>query len=147
MTSRPNRVLAIVVGVIAVVAVVAVVLSATRPVRKYDREAPVGVVQGYLSAAIDGDNQAAVGFLADGSPCTVDDLDRAYVPEGVRVVLRDSEVDGGSARVKVDVAMPTEGPLNSFELAEEHTFRLTRAGGSWLITGEPWPMYGCGKGE
>jgi hypothetical protein len=43
--------------------------------------------------------------------------------------------------------MPSEVPLGGSEYAEEHTFRLTRAGGDWLITGAPWPLYVCGKEE
>ncbi len=147
MTSRPNRVLALVVGLIAVIGVVAGVLSATRQVPKYDRGTPEGLVQAYLTAVIDGDHQDAVAFLTPESSCTVEDLDRAYVPDDVRVVLRDTEVDGDTAQVKVDVVMSSGGPLEGSEYAEEHTFRLTRAGGDWLITGAPWPMYECSKGE
>ncbi|HEX6877272.1 MAG TPA: hypothetical protein VF165_16570 [Nocardioidaceae bacterium] len=146
MTSRPNRILAIVVGVIAVIGVVAGVLSATRQVPKYERGTPVGVVQAYLTAVIDGDHQDAVGLL-EGSTCTVGDLDRAYLPDDVRVVLRDSEVAGDAAQVKVDVVMPSEGPLDGSEYVEKHTFRLTRTGGQWLISGSPWPMYECGMEE
>lgn len=147
MTSRPNRVLAIVVGGIAVIAVVAGVLAATRPVATYDRSTPEGVVQAYLEAVVGGDHQEAAGFLAKDSGCTVEDLDRAQTPDGVRVVLRDSEVRGDTAQVKVDVVLSTGGPLDSSEFAEEHTFRLTRTPGSWRITGEPWPMYECGRGK
>ena len=46
---------------------------------------------------------------------------------------------------QVDVVMSTGGPFDSSEYAEEHTFRLTRAGDEWLITGEPWPMFACAK--
>ena len=147
MTSRPNRILAIVLGVIALIGVVAGVLSATRPVPEYDRGTPEGVVQAYLTAVIDGDHQDAVEFLAAESSCTVEDLDRSYLPDGVRVVLRDTEVDGDTAQVKVDVVMSSGGPLDGSEYAEQHTFRLTRARGGWLITGAPWPMYECSKGE
>ena len=146
MISRPNRILAIVVGVIAVIGVVAAVLSATRQVPKYEPGTPVGVVQAYLTAVIDGDHQDAVE-LVTASTCTVEDLDRAYLPDDVRVVLRDSEVDGDAAQVKVDVVMLSGGPLEGSEYVEEHTFRLTRAGGQWLITGSPWPTYECGKEE
>lgn len=147
MISRPNRILAIVVGLIAALAIVAGVLSATRTVTEYDRGTPEGAVQGYLSAVIDGDHQEAVEFLADESPCTVEDLDQAYLPDGVRVALRDTEVDGDSARIEVDV-MTSGGPFGSSEFTERVTFRLNRAGepGShWLITGTPWPMYMCNK--
>lgn len=144
---RPNRVLAIVVGVIAVLAVVAGVFSATRPAREYDRGTPEGVVQAYLSAVIDGDHQEAATFLAAESPCGVEDLDQTYLPDEVRVVLRDTEVDGDAARVDVDVAMASGEPFEGSEHVEKHTFRLARSAGLWRITGAPWPMYDCSKKE
>ena len=146
MTSRPNRILAIVLGVIAVIGVAAGVLSVTRHGPEYGRGTPEGVVQAYLTAVVDGDHQDAAELLTQ-SPCTVEDLDRAYLPEDVRVVLRDTEVDGDTSQVKVDVVMSSGGPLDGSEYSEEHTFRLARAGGDWLITGTPWPMYECSKGE
>ena len=145
MISRPNRILAIVVGGIAVIAIVAGVLSATRPAQKYGRGTPEGVVQAYLLAVIDGDHQAAAEFLAEGSPCTVADLDQAYMPDGVRVVLRDIEVNGDTAQVVVDVVMSSGELFDGSEHTEKHTFRLTRPGEAWLITGTPWPMFECNK--
>lgn len=143
MTSRANRVLAIVVGVVVVAGVVAAVLTATHDVPTYDRRTPEGVVQAYLIAVIDGDHDAAAAFLAPGSACTVDDLDRAYVPDGVRVVLRDTTVDGDTAEVAVDITSSSGGPLDSSEFTEQQTFRLRQADGDWRITGRPWPMYDC----
>jgi hypothetical protein len=144
VTGRPNRILSFVVLVVAVIGVVAGVLMATRDVPTYDRRTPEGVVQAYLTAVIDGDHDAAVAFLAEESSCTVDDLDRASVPEGVRIVLRDTRVDGDAAQVEVDVALPSGGPLGGSETTERHTFRLRQADGDWRITGRPWPMYDCG---
>lgn len=145
MTSRPNRILAVVVGVIAAIGIVAGVLSATRQVPRYDRATPEGVVQAYLTAVIRGDHQQAVDLLTAQSSCTAEDLDRAYIPEDVRVLLRDTEVEGDTAQVKVEVVMPSGGPLEGSEYAERHTFGLTRTGDGWLITGAPWPMYECVK--
>ena len=51
----------------------------------------------------------------------------------------------GMRQVRVDVVMSSGGPLDGSEYAEKHTFRLSRAGGDWLITGTPWPMYDCSK--
>ncbi|MGZ4436289.1 MAG: hypothetical protein ACXVWU_07955 [Nocardioides sp.] len=145
MTSRPNRILAIVVGLVAVVAVVAGVLAATRHASEYPRGTPAGAVQAYLSAVIDGDHQKAAGFLAPGSSCAVADLDRAPVPDEVRVVLRDTHVDGATAQVDVDVVLPSGGPFGGADYSERQTFRLARAGQGWLITGIPWPMFECSK--
>ena len=144
MTSRSSRILAVVVLVVAVIGVVAAVVTATRDVPTYDRGTPQGVVQAYVTAVVDGDHDAAAAFLAPESSCTVDDLDRAFVPDGVRIVLRDTRVDGGTAQVEVDVAMPAGGPLDSAEFTEQHTFRLRQSDGDWRITGRPWPMFDCG---
>jgi hypothetical protein len=143
VTGRPIRVLAIVVGVVVVAGVVAAVLTARHDVPTYDRERPEGVVQAYLTAVIDGDHDAAAALLASGGACTVDDLDRAYVPDDVRVVLRDTRVDGDTAQVAVDIATSSGGPLDGSEFTEQQTFRLRHADGNWRITCRPWPMYDC----
>lgn len=145
VTGRPNRILVIVVGVIAVIGVVAGVLSATRQVPMYEHGTPVGVVQAYLTAVINGEHQNAVSYLTKESPCTVEDLDRAAFPEGLRVVLRGTEIHGQTAQVMVEVVMPSGGPLQGSEYVEKHTFHLATTDGDWLITGSPWPMYVCGK--
>jgi hypothetical protein len=145
VTRRPNRVLAIVLGVVAVVAVVAVVVSTTRSAPTYDRGTPTGIVQAYLSAVIEGDHAEAAAFLAAESPCEIEDLDRAYVPEEARVVLRDSEVGPDTARVQVEVLMSPGGIFD--EYAEVHNFRLVKQDDDWLITGEPWPMFDCAGTE
>ena len=143
MTARLNRILAIVVLVVAAVGIGAAVVTATHDVPTYDRGRPEGVVQAYLTAVIDGDRDAAVACLEQDSQCTVDDLDRAFVPDGVRIVLRDTSVDGDTAQVFVDVTGSSGGPLDSSEYTEQHTFRLRQADGDWRITGRPWPMYDC----
>ena len=145
MTSHANRVLAIAVGVIAVIAVIATVFSATRPVTEHDRGTPEGTVQRYVSAVVAGDNQRAGALLAPSSDCSVEDLDRAHHPDDVRVVLRDTDVEGDTARVTVNVVISTGGPFDGSEYREEHVFRLSRASGEWRITGEPWPMFACAK--
>ncbi len=136
----------VVLGVVAVLAVVAAVLAATRSAPRYDPATPTGVVQGYVSALVDGDRAQAVRFLVPDSPCALADLDRADVPDQVRVVLNDSDVVGGTARVEVEVVTSSSDPFGGYEFSERHTFRLTRDGGDWRIAGEPWPMYGCGEG-
>ncbi len=146
MASRPNLVVGAVVGFVAVLAVVAGIVSATRHAATYEPGTPVAVVQAYLAAVVDGDHEAAAAHLSSESPCTVDDLDRAFLAGGVRAVLRDSRVDGDTAQVRVDLIRSTGGPLDMSEYSEKVTFRLIRAGGAWRITGSPWPMFECGKG-
>jgi hypothetical protein len=143
VTARLNRILAILVLGVAAVSIGAAVLTATHDVPTYDRGTPEGVVQAYLTAVIDGNHDAAVAYLAQDSQCTVDDLDRAFVPDGVRIVLRDTSVDGDTAQVGVNMTVSSGGPLDSSEYTEQHTFRLRHADGNWRITGRPWPMYDC----
>ena len=142
---RPNGVLLLVLAAVAVIATVAGVLAATQRSPSYDPATPEGVVQTYLAAVIDRNHDEAARFLAAQSPCSVVDLDRAYLPDGIRVVLRDTQVTGDTARVDVDVAMPSGDLLGGSESFEKHTFRLTRSSEVWLITGEPWPMSDCRK--
>jgi hypothetical protein len=141
--TRPDRILLIVLAALAVVAAVAGVLAAIRPVPEYDRATPEGVVQAYVTAVIDDDHDEAARFLADTSPCSVADLDRAFLPDGVRVVLREARVTGDTARVVVGVATSSGELFDGSENTETHTFRLTSSGGTWLVTGQPWPMFDC----
>ncbi len=145
VTSRPNRILAAVLAGIAVLTVAAGVLAANRHVAEFDPGTPETAVQAYLTAVVDGDNERAASLLAADGSCGLDDLDRSYVPDGVRAVLRDSEVNGDTARVDVGVEMSTADLFAGSGYTEKHTFRLVRHGEGWLITGVPWPMYDCTK--
>lgn len=146
MTTRPDRVLAIVVGLVVLVAVVVGVLAANRTATEYDRATPEGVVQAYVEAVLDGDHEAAADLLSEDNACDVNDLDSSYLPEYDRVVLREAEVDGDSARVEIE-AVVAEGPFAAFDYSERHTFRLERSGTEWRITGRPWPVFECFKGD
>jgi hypothetical protein len=145
MTRHPNRVLAIVLGVVAVVAVVTLVVATSRAPRTYDRSTPQGVVQAYLEAVVAGDLTEAAGYLAPGGTCDIDDLDRTSVPDGVRVVMRDTETDGDRAQVAVDVVTTSDDLFGGSEYTERHTFRLGKDGQDWRVQGVPWPMYDCDK--
>ena len=146
MTTRPGRVLAIVVGLVVLLAVVVGVLAANRTATEYDRATPEGVVQAYVGAVLDDDVEVAADLLSGDSPCDLDDFDSGYLPEYDRVVLLDSEVDGDSARVEIEV-VTAEGPFGAFDYTERHTFRLEPAGTGWRITGRPWPLFECFKGD
>jgi hypothetical protein len=139
-------VLAIVVGLVVLVTVVVGVLTASRDATEYDSSTPEGVVQAYVEAVLDGELEVAAGLLSEDSPCDVDNLDNSYLPEYDRVVLLDSEVDGDTARVEIE-AVTVEGPFGAFDYGERHTFRLERSGTEWRITGRPWPMFECFKGD
>ena len=144
MNRGPNRVLLVVLALVAVVAVVAGIVSATRDTQQYDRSTPEGVVQAYLTALVDRDQEEAAELLADDSPCAVDDLDEVDIGDDMRVVLRDTETEGGSASVDVEVVMNSGAVFGGSEWSERHTFRLVRQGDAWRISGTPWPIFECG---
>ena len=137
-----NRFLAIVVAIIAILAVV-VVVGANRETEQLDRATPEGVVQEYLNAVIEGDFDAAAAKFDPAGSCKVDDLDKAYFDNDVRVTLINSSETSTGAVVRVQVEVPSGAPLGGY-YGEDHTFRLVKADTGWLISGIPWPMYECG---
>lgn len=145
-SSSPNRVLAITVGALFIVAIIVAIFSAAKPEVVLDPKSPEGVVQAYLKAALEGNNQKAAQFFSAESVCDVQDLDRAYISDSARVDLVDSTIDGATAQVRIKVDIPTGGPFENF-MTEDHTLRLALSGGQWLLTGIPWPLYDCGTAE
>ncbi|GAA3526021.1 hypothetical protein GCM10022263_13480 [Nocardioides daeguensis] len=133
--------LAAVVGAIVVASLITAVAS--RHPARLEPGSPEAAVQDYLDAVLERDAEAAARHLAPDSPCGVEDLDKAYVDDDVRVRLRDTDVTGGTARVAVAITTGS-GELIPSGWTEEHTFRLRRVDGAWLITGSPWPLFECG---
>lgn len=144
MENSAGKVLAIAVGVLVLLAVVAGVLSATRQGPQLPEGSAEATVQAYLRAVAEGDEEAAAALLDPQGRCTEEDL-RMYGGPGPtgRIVLRDVEVDGDEAEVQVEVVYGEEGPFGGGEWSEDIRFDLRRDGEAWVITGEPWPMYGC----
>lgn len=143
MSKGPNRVLAIVIGLIIVAVAVVTILSTTKSAVVVDRATPAGSVQAYLKAVLGGKNVEAATLLSPESLCTASDIDRAYIVDTSRVLLVDSTTEGATAEVRVMVENPANGPFGASS-SEDHTFRLVNSGGTWLITGIPWPLYDCG---
>lgn len=142
---QPNRVLSIVVGAVVLLGVVAAIVAATRPAPDIDPSTPQGVVQSYLRAVFDGDEEAAVEWIDPETGCDGADVAAAYVNRPARVLLEDTTVDGSTARVEVKITYSGGGPFDVSEYTEDQLFRLRRSGGSWLLTGQPWPMFYCGE--
>jgi hypothetical protein len=146
MTNRPNRLLAAAVAAIAVLAVIATVVSATRSAPELDPATPEGVVQAYVAALLDGDSERAAAHFAPGTGCDAADLDPVVLDTPARVVLLDTRTTGDTARVEVRIVHSPGDFPGSGEYGEDHTFRLGRVGGRWLLTGAPWPVYDCAGG-
>lgn len=139
MNARPNVVLAVVAGTVVALAVIAGILTATRPAPDIDPTAPDGVVQLYTLALIDGDDAEAVSYLDPSLECA-DPLPFEFGPMRVSMAIVDTSIDGDEATVVADLS-EYSGMLDSWEHRE--TFELRLIDGAWLITGQPWPVYGC----
>ena len=135
--------MAIVIGLIIVVVAIVTVLSATRSAVVIDRTTPAGSVQAYLKAILNGKNADAAKMFSPQSMCTITDIDRSYIVDSARVLLVDSTVEGTTAEVRVRVEIPSGSPFGEL-MTEDHTFRLVKSDGTWLLTGIPWPLYDCG---
>jgi hypothetical protein len=147
MNTLPNRVLVGVVGTIVLLAVVVAVVATTRSPMTVKSGSPEAVVQDYVAAVLARHHDSAAAYLDPGASCDAADLDmQNYADRNARVELVDSTVRGDTARVVVRITTPSGGPFPNF-LDEEVTFRLARADSSWVLTGSPWPMYGCDEGR
>lgn len=145
---KSERVLFVVVAGIAVLVVVAGAVAALRPATEFDPGTPEAAVQGYLQAVLDGDEEEAEGFLASGSGCDAEDIERARTDESARVVLRDSEVEDGTAQVEVEIVFSSTGdPFDTYEYSEDRAFELVDEDGEWRLTDEPWPVFSCPEGS
>ena len=140
--NKANKVLGIVIAAIATVALI-VVFSLKEPVAQLDKDTPEGTVQQYLTSVTDRDFNEAMTFLSSKTKCTVEDFDRAYIQDSLRIGLSDTTSTENSATVKVKVEYPNGDPFGG-TYGDTQTFRLTKDGSEWKITGIPWPTYECG---
>ena len=138
----PNQLLLLVLGIVITLTIVVVLMSSNKGVEKWDPITPQGVVQGYLSAVIQDETEKASSYFDSKSECDVKDIDRAYVPEDVRIHLLKVQIMGDRASIKVNIEIPTGDPFSSFR-SESHSLRLGQTDGVWKLLGVPWPMYGC----
>ena len=139
---KANRVLGIVVAAISIVALI-VVLAVKEPPPQLDASSPEGTVQQYLQAITDRDFDAALKFLATDTKCKVEDFDRAYIQDSLRIALADVSTTGTSASVKVRIETANGDPFGG-SYTDNQAFRLSKSDNDWKITGIPWPTYECG---
>lgn len=136
--------LGIVIGAVVLVAVVAGIVAATRPSNEFRPGTPEATVQRFVQALIDGDVSEAADFFSSGSDCDVDDVERARGLDPARVLLQNTEIDNGTARVTVEVVTgPGGGPFDLEEYSQSHTYDLMQERDEWRITNEPWPLFSC----
>ena len=139
---RANRVLGFVVAAIAVVSLI-VVLAVKDPTAQLDVGTPEGVVQQYLNAATDRDFNQALTYLASDSKCTIEDFDRAYIQDSLRITLSGTSSTASTASITVKIET-SNSDLFSGLYSETQTFRLVKDDAGWKIAGIPWPTYDCG---
>lgn len=139
MNARPNAVLAVVAGTVVALAVLAGILTMTRSAPDIDPTTPDGVVQLYTLAIVDGDDTEAVSYLDPSLGCS-DPLPFDLGPMRTSLVIVDTSIDGDRAKVVADFT-EYSGMLDSWDHRED--FELRQVDGAWLITGQPWPVYGC----
>jgi hypothetical protein len=142
--ARPDRTLLVLLGVIAALVIIALVVVFSRgEPEPLDESTPAGVVQRYSAAVIDGDEEAAKGYLV--SELAEDCLRIEPGPvESMRVTLVDTEEREDSADVRVLIAVSYGGGmLGSDEYQEDAVFDLVREGDAWRIETAPWQLTVC----
>lgn len=140
MNTRPNVVLAVVIGAVALLAILAGVFTATRDQPDLDPSKPDGVVQLYALALIRGDDDGAVSYLDPSLGCSAP-LPGVQRPLRAGLTVADTRIDGDKAIVVADITESQGGMLETWEHREE--FELRMRDGEWMLTGHPWPVYGC----
>ena len=139
---RSDRLLqAIVAG--AVVLVLAgfgvLFLARDRNPAQYAENTPQGVVQRYLQALGDGRYREADAYIADSVKNREPDRYKPSYPSSppersYRVVLQDTKMDGGIARVTVAVSRSGGGgPFGDSGYTNTTVFELRQENGAWRI--------------
>ena len=145
---RVRRPLVALLALAAAAVVVSVIAAVLAPGPRVDASSPEGVVSRYLQAVIDGEADA-VAYLspATAERCTTAGLRDAWVPPSLTATLDDVEVRGNEAEVVVRLrSVPAPPPFGGGGFSSIERFTLVRATAddAWRITGDPWPVYGCG---
>lgn len=137
-----RRTLIVLLSVIAVLVIVSLVVVFTRGAPELlDESTPEGVVQRYSSAVIEGDEDAALGYLSDEAREQCGSVQNT-VDDDFRVTLISTTSRGDSADVTVRISRSDGGPFAS-EYSYEEDFRLVSSGEDWLVESAPWELTVC----
>jgi hypothetical protein len=141
---RLDRTLLVILIAIAALVIIALLVVFTRGgPTALDPATPEGVVQGYSTAVIDGDNDGAFEYLAPELREQCEGFETVYA-ENLRVVLIETTEHGDAADVRVSLVTSYEGGLFGSSSSESPgTFELQRSGGEWAITTVPWALAIC----
>ena len=145
--TKPDRTLIVILGVIGALVIVALIVVFTRgEAVPLDESTPEGVVQRYSAAVLEGDEDAAIEYLAPelGDPCRRVGL---VSTDGVSISHVSTTERDDSADVRVLIVTSYEGGLfGSSQYEEEADFDLVKAGDRWLIESTPWQLAVCTGG-
>lgn len=124
--------------VVLVIAAVAAVVG-TGSVADLDPESPEGVVQRYVQAILDGDDDTALALLVDPER---DCFERER--DDFRMTLAGVEIDGDRAEVEVSITRGGgDPPFDGYPYATEDVFDLRRIDEDWRISEAPWQFQIC----
>jgi hypothetical protein len=141
-TAGARRNLIVLLSVIAVLVIVALAVVFTRGEPELlDESTPEGVVQRYSTAVLDGDDDAAMGYLSDGAQEECGTVQDTSV-DNIRVTLISTDLRDASADVRVQVSRHEGGAFGS-EYSYEEDFRLVQEGDDWAIESAPWELAIC----
>ncbi|WP_307040617.1 hypothetical protein [Agromyces ramosus] len=145
--TKPDRTLIVILGVIGVLVIVALIVVFTRgEAVPLDEASPEGVVQRYSAAVLEGDEQAAIGYLTPelGDPCRRMGL---ATTDGMRITHVSTTERDDTAHVRVLISTSYDGGMfGSSQYEEEADFDLVKAGDRWLIEMTPWQLAVCTGG-
>lgn len=143
MRSRPNVVLLVIAVLVVGLAVIAAVVSANRTTPSPDLSTPEGVVQAYVVAVIDGDQEKMETFLDPSLGCEAP-FPFFSPPQAASLSLVSSRTSGSTATVVVEISQGQGGgPFLGDNYTHREDFSLVLRGDRWLISGNPWPVYQC----
>lgn len=142
MRARPNVVLLVIAGLVAALAVIAAVVAANRTPPGPDLATPEGVVQEYVVAALDGDQERMATFLDPALGCEAP-FPWFNQPRPASLSVVSTRERGPNATVVVEITEGGGGPLPGGSYTHRETFTLVSREGRWLIGGHPWPVYEC----
>jgi hypothetical protein len=131
-------------ALVAASLIVGAVAGALRAPARLPPGSPEQAVQAYLGAVLDGDHGEAAGHLTAEAArrCSVSAFRQAWVPEGLTAELDGVRLRDGQADVRVRLRTATD-PFALDDFTSTETFTLVDEGGTWRLTGSPWPLYSC----
>lgn len=148
-TDQRSRTILVLVATLSVALVGVAVALALRSPARLDPATPEGAAQGFFQAVLDGDEDAALGYVTEtlARRCGTGGM-RYAAPDDASVVIMHSTVAGGTAELEVEITETRgAGPFGIGTDAFDETVVLERHGDRWLISQVPWPLsYYCWDG-